>query len=469
MVGLGNPGWFQRGKLEAKFKSKVAAEEAAHAQAVAAAKASAAAEAAAAAVAAADAASEKRRSSTTVAPVELAPEEQEEQRWRRKFESAATGTASFELGKPEFKALVKKLLVKELMKLTDMAKPGDPPLPPPPADVDLDAAFKVADADKSGLVDEEEFVKLMRLVKAGKVEGLGDKGFFGFGGVHKQKQFKEDLATAKEADNASKSAKLAQLQREAASGDELAAAAAQATELSEKARVALAEAQAAQAAAAEKAEKAQALEAESANLARNNSIGGVFFGGEKESTKDATKDDSKTSPTKKAEDPAPLTTTTTEGPTSTIGGDDSEPEEAKKVQGAVAQAPVAVAPEEVAPEKKAAPEEPAPKAEFDPDAVVARLYEAPDGFRGSYEDVVAHEKKLGLATGSEHTVNKKGSKDSNLALFEVNLTLLPKNYCPTLVPKHPFFSLQLDLHLWLTRLSLALVRVIYCLFLCTGP
>jgi hypothetical protein len=404
VVGLGSPGWFQRGKLEAKFKSKVAAEEAADAQAVAAAKANAAAEAAAAAVAAADAASQKRRSSTTVAPANLAPEEQEEQRWRTKFETAATGTASFELDKPAFKALVKKLLVKELMKMTDLAQPGDPPLPPPPADVDLDASFKVADADKSGLVDQEEFVKLMRLIKAGKVSGLGDTGFFGFGGGNKQKQFKEDLANAKEAETATKSAKLAQLQREAASGDEVAAAEAKAAELAEKSKVALAEAQAAQAEAAEKVEKAQALDEEFAGATRTSSMGGALFGGDK---RDSTSEEAKASPPEKPEEPAP--SISQDGPTSTIGGDEPEPEEEEAVA-----AEVVVEAKELVEDAKVLQ---------GPDGVIMRLYEAPDGFRGSYDEVVAHEKKLGLATGSEHTVNKKG-QDSNMKLYEVPLPLV---------------------------------------------
>ena len=42
---------------------------------------------------------------------------------------------------------------------------------------DLDAAFTLADEDKSGNVDEEEFVALMKLVDAGLVEGLGGSVF----------------------------------------------------------------------------------------------------------------------------------------------------------------------------------------------------------------------------------------------------------------------------------------------------
>jgi hypothetical protein len=40
-----------------------------------------------------------------------------------------------------------------------------------PSDADLDAAFTVADEDGNGVVDEDEFVRLMRLVKKGEVQG----------------------------------------------------------------------------------------------------------------------------------------------------------------------------------------------------------------------------------------------------------------------------------------------------------
>jgi len=38
-----------------------------------------------------------------------------------------------------------------------------------PSEADLDAAFTVADEDGNGVVDEEEFVRLMKLVKKGEV------------------------------------------------------------------------------------------------------------------------------------------------------------------------------------------------------------------------------------------------------------------------------------------------------------
>jgi len=40
------------------------------------------------------------------------------------------------------------------------------------------------------------------------------------------------------------------------------------------------------------------------------------------------------------------------------------------------------------------------------DRVLLRIYEAPDGFRGTYDEVEEHEAKLGMAQGSEHVVEK---------------------------------------------------------------
>jgi len=48
------------------------------------------------------------------------------------------------------------------------------PLISKPTKRDLQAAFELADADKSGYVDEEEFLELFSAVLAGRVRGLGD-------------------------------------------------------------------------------------------------------------------------------------------------------------------------------------------------------------------------------------------------------------------------------------------------------
>jgi len=56
-----------------------------------------------------------------------------------------------------------------------------------------------------------------------------------------------------------------------------------------------------------------------------------------------------------------------------------------------------------------------PSVESKDDSTLFHVYEAEDGFRGSYEEVVAHEKKMGLATGSEHTAVDK----QNNEIYEV--------------------------------------------------
>ena len=47
----------------------------------------------------------------------------------------------------------------------------------PLKEADLEMAFTLADEDKSGSVDVFEFIKLFRLIREGKVEGLGKKSF----------------------------------------------------------------------------------------------------------------------------------------------------------------------------------------------------------------------------------------------------------------------------------------------------
>jgi hypothetical protein len=45
------------------------------------------------------------------------------------------------------------------------------------------------------------------------------------------------------------------------------------------------------------------------------------------------------------------------------------------------------------------------------DRVLVRLYEAPDGFRGTYDEVLAHEEKLGMVTGNEKDTGKVETND----------------------------------------------------------
>jgi Ca2+-binding EF-hand superfamily protein len=96
--------------------------------------------------------------SAETAPV---PTEDEVTRWRRQYDAASIAARKPYLGKLEFLELVKKILTG----LSSMAIPTD---------MDLNKAFVLADVDESGLVDKEEFVQIMKLIKQGKVNGLGN-------------------------------------------------------------------------------------------------------------------------------------------------------------------------------------------------------------------------------------------------------------------------------------------------------
>jgi hypothetical protein len=74
----------------------------------------------------------------------------------------ALGTDS--LSRPAFKMLVKQIVAED-----DGVKPPKPK--------DLDAAFAMADANRSGSLDHEQWVVLVGLVKAGSIGGIAGKGF----------------------------------------------------------------------------------------------------------------------------------------------------------------------------------------------------------------------------------------------------------------------------------------------------
>ena len=86
-----------------------------------------------------------------------------------------------DLSKQLFKELTQKLLTDSGRKEVPTAK-------------DLDVAFVTADADKSGTIDEREFLHIFSLVKKGKVNGLGKKAsFFGGGGKKQINSFRKSL------------------------------------------------------------------------------------------------------------------------------------------------------------------------------------------------------------------------------------------------------------------------------------
>ena len=91
----------------------------------------------------------------------------------------ACGGSSGGLDQPAFKALVRKLLKLQGMASDDTAasntsksKGTTSSAVGMPSDQDLEAAFVLADTDKSGRVDASEFVALFKLVRQGHVAGL---------------------------------------------------------------------------------------------------------------------------------------------------------------------------------------------------------------------------------------------------------------------------------------------------------
>jgi Ca2+-binding EF-hand superfamily protein len=109
--------------------------------------------------------------------------EDAKQRFKEMCSVVGVGDNRDELPKAAFKDLVKML----------MTESGQKELP---SDKDLDAAFKLADADKSGLVDEGEFVNLYKVILQGGVVGLGKKSLFSGGSARKQRKtaFRANLA-----------------------------------------------------------------------------------------------------------------------------------------------------------------------------------------------------------------------------------------------------------------------------------
>jgi len=61
----------------------------------------------------------------------------------------------------------------------------------------------------------------------------------------------------------------------------------------------------------------------------------------------------------------------------------------------------------------------APSVEAHHDRILLRIYEAPDGFRGTYDEVVAHEEKMHLAKGSEHEVNMNDVSQREQVLLRI--------------------------------------------------
>jgi Ca2+-binding EF-hand superfamily protein len=222
VTGLGKPGWFQKGSLEKKFKSEMATEAATQAQDDAAAAAKEAAELSEKSKkAAAKLAAAKAKAG---APPAKSKEDADEAFWRHVFSHQA-GSKGF-LNQKQFKTVVKKLS----LHMTQDKKESAVPEPK-----DLDAAFTVADEDRSGGVDEEEFVNMMRVIKAGGVGGLGNGKLYS-ASSEKASKFKEALKKSETTAAAKKTNEMKVVYTKAAAGDELAKAEAEAVALAVSAK-----------------------------------------------------------------------------------------------------------------------------------------------------------------------------------------------------------------------------------------
>jgi len=102
---------------------------------------------------------------------------------RVRFNATARMHRSDQLDLPRFRDLVNEVLL-------EVVSEPESSLPTPG---DMSEAFTLADADKSGLVDEEEFITLYGLIRQGAVKGLGKKGMFA---SMKKGSFKRSFAQA---------------------------------------------------------------------------------------------------------------------------------------------------------------------------------------------------------------------------------------------------------------------------------
>jgi len=247
VTGLGKPGFFQRGSVENKFKGELATVAASDAKETAAAEAKTAAELAEKSKKAAAKLAEAKAKAG--APPAKSQGESDELEWRALFTKEAG--AKKNLDKAQFVLVVRKLIVRMMM----TTKSGGSV----PEAKDLDAAFEVADEDKSGGVDEEEFVNMMKVIKAGGAEGLSNSGMLFFASNDKAAKFKAALKKADEAGAKKKAKDMKEAFEKAAAGDEVAKAEAEAMALALSAKDAAQRTKAAEKDAAKAAAKAAYL------------------------------------------------------------------------------------------------------------------------------------------------------------------------------------------------------------------
>jgi len=130
------------------------------------------------------------------------PPMEEVEKWRAQFDAAATEAGSTELNKAAFLTLSMKALHPGSSQGEGLQLQNDGP-----SLQDLDTAFTVADKDRSGGVDRQEFVAFMKLATTGQVAGLSSDAWYNPGAWGKKAEYKKKLSAA--AEDEANAAKLA--------------------------------------------------------------------------------------------------------------------------------------------------------------------------------------------------------------------------------------------------------------------
>jgi len=414
VTGLGRPGWFQKAALEEKYKTDLATEAAAEAQDAAAAAAKEAVElaekskAAAAKVEAAKAAAAKGNSSKAKAGAAFSADEATEVSWRELFKSEA-GEDKI-LNMEQFDSVMKKVSSNSKV----------------PNSKDLDAAFVVANEDNSGGVDEDEFIIMMKVIKAGSADGLSDGEIFS-ASSEKSAMFKAALKEAEDAAAAKKAKDLKAAFEKGAAGDEVAKAEAEALALEISVKDAAKRTKAAEKEAAEAAAKVAILKGETTHVQDAEAAQKADVGKAREvqeEVKDSVNEVVVPAP-KSQELPDEKITAQVAPPAAS-----QQPNHDRILMriyeaedGFRGSYDEVVAYEERMHLKKGNEHEVGMKDPSHNEQVLLRIYEAPDGFRGSYDEVVAHEEKLNL--GKSHEVEADKNDHVVMHLYEVSLVLNP--------------------------------------------
>jgi len=427
--GLGRAGWFMMNNNERDFKIALATEVAkeAHVSAVAEAK-EAAVLAEKSKIAAAKLAAVKAKASTKDSAArgkagalqEKSEDKTEELFWRHLFENEASRKGY--LNKKQFNFVVTKLSLRMLKTSTFNQEHM-------PDSNDLDAAFEVADEDRSGGVDEDEFVNIMKVIKTGGAKGLSSGNMFS-ASSEKAVKFRAALKETEAAADAKIAKEMQDTFEKGAAGDEVAKAQADADALAAATKEAQRRTKAAEEEAAAAKAKAAYLNGDVETMLNGEGVGlgeyadplskhEVDTVGELSGLSDEwlAENLGLTSSDHQAKFREVVTDKTSELKRTASDGfkgtaDDVKAHEDKLRELAANEAQLraeaeaameaerALAAQEIKPDVRPAPAGnmtttlSAPVRLNDDDRILMRIYEAEDGFRGTYDEVLAHESKV---------------------------------------------------------------------------